>query len=189
MIRPRRRRNRSLVIGLYLNASLLLAILAALLARGGGGGSLALAAPQTPPIAGGGGFFLMPAQFSVNSWGCYIMDIDAQTLCAYQYFPNQNQLRLTAARHFRYDRLLKAYNTWPLPPEVQHLKELEDAATRGKNTNPNDGSGDPVPTHAPPAPDQGVPSGGAAAPAGPATSADVSGTAGEAQPPRVPPQP
>src|SRR3982751_2235152 len=70
-------------------------------------------APQ--PIAGGGGLFLMPAQFAVNQWGCYIMDVDRQSICAYQYMPAEHNLRLVAARNFTYDRLLKNFNTGSNP--------------------------------------------------------------------------
>jgi hypothetical protein len=140
MRRPRRR-NQSLVYALYVNAALLLAILVLLLTRVGPGPSAAMAAPQMPPIAGGGGLYLMPAQFSLNTWGCYLLDIDAQTLCAYQYLPSQNQLRLVAARHFRHDRLLKNYNTGPNPKEIQHLIDLEKAGLRGQEQNGANGDG------------------------------------------------
>lgn len=137
MRRVHRRRNRSLVLALYLNAGLLAAVVLVLLTRGSGVGSTAHAAPpMVQPIAGGGGIFLMPAQFSMNTWGCYVMDIDQQTLCAYQYFPGQNQLRLTAARHFRYDRMLHNFNTYPSPQEVEQLVEVQKNPLRGKPGEP-----------------------------------------------------
>ena len=126
MRRPRP--NRSLVYALYANAALLLAILIALLCKGGG---VAFAASQTPPIAGGAGIFLMPAQFSTNTWGCYIMDVDTQTLCSYQFFPGEKQLKLVAARDFHFDRNLRRFNTSPDPSEIQKLNELERNAARG----------------------------------------------------------
>jgi len=61
-------------------------------------------AQQQPPIAGGGGVFIMPAQFSVNTWGCYLLDIDAQTVVAYQFYPGDRQLRFVAARNYRFGR-------------------------------------------------------------------------------------
>lgn len=134
MKRPARR-NRSLVVALYVNAALLFALLAVLLSRGGGGvGSTALAAPapQTPPIAGGGGIFLMPAQLTQVSWGCYIMDIDTQTLSAYQYLPGENSLKLVASRLFKFDRQLGRYNTAPTPEQVQRWVELEKQPVRGR---------------------------------------------------------
>src|SRR3954462_12718462 len=91
MRRPRRR-NRSLVYALWANAALLGFIALMLLSRNDSPRWLPMAfgqdgraTPLSPqPIAGGGGMFLMPAQFSSNVWGCYIMDIDRQTLCAYK---------------------------------------------------------------------------------------------------------
>ena len=133
------RRNPSLVVALYVNAALLLAILVALLSGGGRMPSIlsdAYAAPLAPqPIAGGSGIYLMPAQFTEKNWGCYIMDVDAQTLCAYQYFGGTNKLRLVAARNFKNDRRLGNFNTDnPTPAEVGDLIEMEKA---GRRDNPN----------------------------------------------------
>lgn len=144
-----RRPNRPLVVALYANAALLLAILVALLSRGGSGfGSSAFAAPPVAPIAGGGGLYLMPAQFSVGRWGCYIMDTDAQTLCAYEYAPSsEGGLRLVAARYFKDDRQLKRYNTKPDPDEMKHFIEMERNPVRGRpETNPQDNSPAPAPS-------------------------------------------
>lgn len=114
MRRPRRQR--SLVYALYLNAGLLLAILFALLKGGNSPGLLpaAYGAPLSPqPIAGGANLYVMPAQFSPQTWGCYILDIDAQTLCAYRYFPSAagDALRLVAARRIAYDHKLTNFNS------------------------------------------------------------------------------
>ena len=76
---------------------------------------------------------MMPAQFSTNTWGVYLMDVEQQTLCAYQYLPGEHSLRLVAARNFRYDRRLGNYNTAnPSPLEVKDLVEKEAAGARGK---------------------------------------------------------
>ena len=145
---PRPRRNNALVAALYVNAALLLAILVALLsgARMPSIGSAAYAEPLAPqPIAGGGGIYLMPAQFSGNSWGCYVMDVEAQTLCAYEFKPGgQGKLRLVSARSFRHDRRLQRFNIdGPSPEEVAKLVEMEQNARRG---NPqNDAEQDPEP--------------------------------------------
>jgi hypothetical protein len=158
MRRPRRS-NRSLVFALYLNAAMLLGIVVLLLSRGGLG-SQAIAAPtQTPPIAGGGGVFLMPGQLSISTWGCYLMDIDAQTLCAYEYIPGEKSLRFVAARNFRYDRQLKRYNTTPNPEEIKQRVELEKNGVRGRDEPPppaSDGNGD-KPTPPAPAGESGSP--------------------------------
>lgn len=138
---PTLSRHRPFVIGLYLNAALLAAILFALFTRGGGSTLPAAFAGMAPqPIAGSGNIFLMPAQFSINTWGCYIMDTDAQTLCAYQFYPGDKQLRFVAARNFHWDRKLGNFNTTPSWPEVQKLADLEQSAVRANEEKPADTS-------------------------------------------------
>lgn len=148
----RPRRQPAVVYALYLNAALLGGILLVLLGRGGGGGPSflpsAFAGPQGQPIAGGGTLYLMPAQFSQSTWGCYVMDTDKQTLCAYQYFPNNGEksLRFVAARQFSFDLRRKNFNTFPDPLEMKALGEAEQNGARGippapeaapAETNPN----------------------------------------------------
>src|SRR5689334_7026134 len=129
-----------LTVALYLNAALLAAIVVVLLVRDGGAGmptvvlgSTAMAqAPQQAPIAGGAGVFVMPAQFAEKTWGCYLLDVDQQTLCAYQYYPGEKQHRLIAARNYRYDRKLQNLNTdHPTPLEVKDLLDKEAQNPRG----------------------------------------------------------
>ena len=137
MKRPRRRHRNPVAVALYLNAALLAGILIAIVAGDGrDSGALpfenAAFAQVQQPIAGGGGLFLMPAQFSQNLWGCYVMDIDTQTLVAYTYLNGDRTLRLTAARNFRYDRQLARFNTEPNPLEVKSLVEKERADDRVK---------------------------------------------------------
>lgn len=120
----------SLTLALWANATMLAVIAVVLVGRGGGNRFPdvlpAAHAQQVPqPIAGGAGLFLMPAQFSGNTWGCYVMDVDTQTLVAYQFLPGEKQLRLIAARNFRFDRRLSNFNTAPAPAEVRDLLEKE----------------------------------------------------------------
>ena len=131
MKKPRRRN--PLALALYVNAGVLVAILAVLLGRGDSTPAMlpsALAQAQPSGIAGGAGLFLMPAQFSSNLWGCYIMDVDKQTLCAYTVSGSPPQLKLVASRDFRWDRALKNFNTQPSPQEIQDLVAKEAAAAR-----------------------------------------------------------
>lgn len=132
---------RPLVIGLYLNAALLAGILVAMFARGGGSSLPAAYGALSPqPIAGNGNIFLMPAQFSINTWGCYVMDTDAQTLCAYQFYPGDKELRFVAARNFHWDRKLGNYNTTPSWTDIQKLAELQQSAVRANEDKPADTS-------------------------------------------------
>ncbi|MCC6423705.1 MAG: hypothetical protein IT447_09535 [Phycisphaerales bacterium] len=134
----RRRPNRSILFALYLNAAMLALVAVALLARKGDSSILQAAYGQNqPPIAGGAGVFVMPGQLSSNTWGCFLLDVDAQTLCVYQYSGGDRDLRLVAARGFRYDRRLTNYNTQkPSPQEVKALLEKEQNALRGENPPP-----------------------------------------------------
>lgn len=120
-----------LAFALYLNAALLAGILIVVLSRDS---APTLVAPalgqQQPAIAGGVGLFAIPAQFSTNTWGCYLMDVDNQTLCAYQYLPGEKKLRLMATRNFRYDRHLGQYNTEPSPAEIKDLLDQQQNARR-----------------------------------------------------------
>jgi hypothetical protein len=122
-----------ITVGLYANAIALGMIALALWGRADTPSLLPAAlAQQVPqPIAGGGGLFLMPAQMSPSTWGCYVMDVDAQTLVAYQYYPGDRKLRLMAARNFSFDRFLKEFNTDdPTPADVKNLVEKERNKTR-----------------------------------------------------------
>ena len=133
---PSARRN-PLAVALYVNAALLLAIVAVLIARDPAPTFVAPAMGQLQPTVGGGaGLYLMPGQFSTNVWGCYIMDVDQQTLCAYTVTGSPPQLRLVAARNFRYDRRLGNFNTPnPSPLEVKELVEKEQEQNRARNPN------------------------------------------------------
>ncbi|MDW8262991.1 MAG: hypothetical protein RMJ35_10745 [Phycisphaerales bacterium] len=127
--------HRSVVVALWVNAALLAAVVVLLVSRGGLPEVLPAAYGQpAQPIAGGAGLFLMPAQFSQNTWGCYVMDVDTQTLCAYQFLPGEKQLRLIAARNFRFDRRLGNFNTTPAPLEVKDLLEKEAQVNRVNGT-------------------------------------------------------
>ena len=126
-----------MAVALYVNAALLLAIVAVLIARDPAPALVSPAMGQIQPTVGGGaGLYLMPGQFSTNVWGCYIMDVDQQTLCAYTVTGSPPQLRLVAARNFRYDRRLGNFNTPnPSPPEVKELVEKEQEQNRARNPN------------------------------------------------------
>ena len=133
MIRPRRRPRASTAVAyaLWANAALLVAILVVLVGRSNAS-SITLtpaAFGQAQPL-GGGGLYIMPAQISSNIWGCYVMDIDQQTLCGYAMTGSPPELKLVTARNFRYDRQLGALNTVPAPSEVKAMLEKEKDSGR-----------------------------------------------------------
>lgn len=152
MMRRRPRPATRLTAALWVNAALLATIAAALVAKPSGSAGpsfpavLPAAMAQPQPIAGGAGLFLMPAQFSRYAWGCYIMDVDAQTLAAYKFDPAATQLQLVAARDFRYDRRLTNFNAGqPTPQDVRKIVETAD---------------DPAANQAPPGVTRNSPTGG-----------------------------
>jgi hypothetical protein len=139
---------------LWVNAALLGAILLVLVVRSGTGRVPeflpAAYGQNTPPIAGGAGVFIMPAQLSQNTWGVYLLDVDAQTIAAYSYLPGPRQLQLMAARTYRWDRRLQNFNTAaPSPDEVKQLLDRE--APRPVSTPPPASPSNPAPAGSNPA--------------------------------------
>lgn len=151
----RRHRRSPLVVALYLNAALLACVLVALLARGGG--STAFAAGPAQPIAGGNGVYLMPGQMAINLWGCYVLDVERQNLCAYEYVPGRKQLQLVAARYIGHDRQLQRYNTSPDPEEIKRLLKLQDAPIRGQEGGNPPGANEPKPAESAAKPEDSAP--------------------------------
>ena len=135
---PRRHASRrAIVVALYLNAALIAAGVVALLSRDGASSiSLMQAAhgADGPAIGGGGNLYLIPGQFSERTYGCYVMDTDAQTLCVYRFDGAATTLKLIAARNFRHDRRLGHLNTTPDPKEVEVMVEAERAGGRRSQT-------------------------------------------------------
>jgi hypothetical protein len=125
-------RQNPVVVALYVNAALLGAIVLLLLNRSSTPSLLPSAMAQNAaPVGGASGCFIMPGQFADRSWGCYLLDVDNQTLCAYEYFPGEKQLRLIAARNIRYDRKLTNFNTdRPTPADVKDLLAKEALPVR-----------------------------------------------------------
>ena len=72
------------------------------------------------PVASGGarGVFAFSGQLSKNTYGVYMVDVDAMTISVYEFNQQKNCLRLAAARTWRYDRYLENYNICDLPPDT-----------------------------------------------------------------------
>lgn len=120
------RRFNSVALALWANAGLLAIILIFLVSRSGAPMFLSSAhAEQQPAIAGGGGVFIMPAQLAQNLWGCYLLDIDAETIVAYTYQASDHKLRFVAARSYKFDRRLTNYSTDPPPQDIEKLMEMQ----------------------------------------------------------------
>lgn len=122
---------KALTFGLYLNAILLALGLVWVVSRSDVPMISVAQAQQVPqPIAGGAGLFLMPAQLGPTVWGCFVMDVDRQTLMVYHYSPGEKMLRFVAGREFANDRRMRRYNTEPSPDEIKNLADKEAAVGR-----------------------------------------------------------
>jgi hypothetical protein len=72
---------------------------------------------------------MMPSQLGPNTWGLYLMDVEAGTICVYKANPENSRFRLMAVRYFRNDRFLNDFNNdSPTPREV--LKQVEQQRQR-----------------------------------------------------------
>ena len=125
-----------IALALWANAILLGGILIAMLARGNMPSMLPAAFGENQgPIAGGAGVFIMPAQLADRQWGCYLLDVDAKTLVAYQYMPGERKLQFVAARTYEYDRKLHDMSTAPPTEEIRKLVEKEKQGFRKVDEN------------------------------------------------------
>src|SRR5258707_6458199 len=100
-------KDQKIFLALSANAIVLLLILLVLVSRDNRVGMSSEAfgqLAQQPPIAGGNGLFVMPAQLSPNTWGCYLLDSVNKKLCVYQFSPGEKLLRLAAGRDIENDR-------------------------------------------------------------------------------------
>ena len=77
--------------------------------------------------------YVMPAQFLNSIWGCYVLDSDNQTLCAYAFYGSnaKPEMRLIAARNIRWDRKLNNFNTGPDPIDIAKLLDVQQEPLRG----------------------------------------------------------
>ena len=99
------------------------------------GTSTAAATLNTANVCPSGGSVLAVAgQVTRDNYGLYIVDTDEKTICVYEWAPSAKVLRLVAARTYKHDRRLNAYNTEPSPAEIEKLvnpaRGLDEAPTR-----------------------------------------------------------
>jgi hypothetical protein len=81
----------------------------------------------TPQISGDGRTMIVPVQLGRDNYGLAMVDTVAQTLWIYELSnrgPAYSRLKLSAARSWKYDRMLERYNTAePYPEQVRLLIE------------------------------------------------------------------
>jgi hypothetical protein len=126
-------KDKKIFLALSANAIVLLLILLVMVSRDNRIGISSEAfgqLAQQPPITGGNGLFVMPAQLSPNTWGCYLLDSEHRTLCVYQFSPAEKLLRFAAGRNVENDRYLGDFNTIPSPEEIKDLVKRESEGVR-----------------------------------------------------------
>jgi hypothetical protein len=143
--------SKPIVLALYINAAILLAILLTLVGRVRT--PVATASAQSvdqPPITGGNGIFVMPCQLHPEVWGCYVVDTQRQTLAVYEYRAGEQALVLSAARDIRSDLDLKNYNTFPAWYDIQqavndaaHNQKANESQLPSVNPPPRDSNSNP----------------------------------------------
>ena len=144
-MRRRARQNR-LVRVLWANAAAVALLGVALLLRTGPSGvNLLPEARAQIPISGGAGLYVMPAQFAGNIWGALLLDVDRQTLMAYQFDAAAKKLNFMAARDVTADRRLGAYNTVPDPAEIKAIADKEQQTGRLPKAPADGGATTPSP--------------------------------------------
>lgn len=102
---------------------------------------------QTPSAVGAKGIYAFTGQLSANSYGLFMMDVDAGTLWVYEYVAKEGRLRLVAARSWLYDRYLEDFNcAAPSPAEVAELIEQQRRAKQDEELRQSLLEAAPVPT-------------------------------------------
>jgi len=106
--------------------------------RGMSGG---LAMAQNQPInprLGARGIYAFTGQLTRNSYGLFLLDVDAGTVWCYEVGAGNDgakQLRLVAARSWVYDRYLEEFNvTDPTPSAVESLVARQLAQQKQQQT-------------------------------------------------------
>ena len=72
--------------------------------------------------------FAFTGQLSSDSYGVFMVDVDAGTIWCYRYVSNKNLLKLVAARDWKYDRYLENFSTEPSPEFIKEELEQQRAA-------------------------------------------------------------
>ena len=123
----------------------LLGVIALELAWYGGGPRLSREAlAQLDTRAGARGVYAFTGQLDKNTYGLFMLDVDAGTIWCYEFTgkpPQDRRLRLAAARLWLYDRYLENFNVDGLTPD-QVAELVEDL--RRQKLSP-DGSEAPAP--------------------------------------------
>jgi hypothetical protein len=90
-------------------------------------------------------------QYPSDSFGLYLLDLDAGNIVVYKALPDNNRFHLMAARNFRNDRFLEDFNNdSPTPKEVQKLIQQQRQRQDLGGETPAPGATPPTITPVPP---------------------------------------
>lgn len=120
--------------------ALLLAVIATTLIVRADGPTFAGTAFADSPMTGARGIMAFTGQLDKNSYGLFMMDVDARTLWIYQYLPATRKLKLVATRSFDHDRYLKNYNNDT--PTVDEVRGMLDDQRRVLDRKEREGLGE-----------------------------------------------
>ena len=141
-------RGRRTHLVLWLIAGLLGVIALELTVRDGGISLDRAALAQFSNRAGAQGIQAFTGQLDKNTFGLFMLDVEAGTIWCYEFAgsrPNDRRLRLVAAREWLYDRYLRDYNVDEPSPDtvaamVEHQRMLSDTdeASSGAESSEDD---------------------------------------------------
>lgn len=69
------------------------------------------------------GVVVVAGNITPQTRGIYLVDLDNDTICVYEYASATKRLRFLAARRFTYDCQLDEYKTEPPPREMKEIVE------------------------------------------------------------------
>jgi len=88
--------------------------------------ALPAALAQATHQAGARGIFAFSGQLSENSYGLFMVDVDAGTIWCYEYVEGKKKFRLAGARSWLFDRYLENQDfQGPSPEEVEQMVEQQ----------------------------------------------------------------
>ncbi|MHC4562773.1 MAG: hypothetical protein ACYS8X_08395 [Planctomycetota bacterium] len=103
--------------------------------------------PEPIPAPTGQTMLAVPGQITHDTYGLYLVDLEKQTICVYQYAKTSKKLRLLAARTYAFDTQLDDYNTEPSPRQVRELvqshRRLTDPTPEAEPVPADNGDGEP----------------------------------------------
>ena len=76
---------------------------------------------QQAPGSANGSIVAITGRIGRDTYGIYLVDLNNQTICVYEYLTSARTLKLLAARTFAYDVQLDEYNTEPSPRQIRQM--------------------------------------------------------------------